>query len=87
MFGEKKHPEQKPGEVFFANMYLEDFKKLPYKTKRTGDTAYNIFTWELENPENGNKAYPVFVKKWEFVEKIYLKKFASFFSQLISPQK
>ena len=62
-FSNCHHPERMPGEVFFGNMMLRDFKKLTLKTARTGRKAYDESGRHIDGEESG--PYPVFVKAEE----------------------
>lgn len=58
---EKRHPEQKPDEVFETNGTIEQFLNLPYKTKRMGRIAYDIHGREVGDSGTG-RYFPIFIK-------------------------
>ena len=53
------HPETRDGEVFFCNSDDQTFQGIGYKTKRAGNTAYDIHGKIV--PE----IFPVFVQRQE----------------------
>lgn len=56
------HPELQEGELFCTNIYDWAVKWILWKTKRVGNTAYDLYG--NEQP----KLRPVFVKKSEVIE-------------------
>lgn len=59
-----EHPEREEGEVFFHNGNQAFFDRLPHKTKRLGQVAYDA---------KGNivpKLFPVFLQETELQERL-----------------
>jgi len=67
MDSNKKHPEQKRGEVLLGNEDNATYKASRWKTKRKGKIAYNPSGQALSG--NSPVLYPIFVKRAE-VKKI-----------------
>lgn len=63
---ERRHPEQKPDEVFETNCSVDQFGRTPYRTKRAGKVAYDVHGREI------SRDIPVFIEKaeWEAVREM-----------------
>ena len=90
----EEHPEQKKDEIFYANMCCPEFESLNLATKRKGEKPLPIFGENFKNFQGPKKPFTVFIKKWEFNEKILLqksngiiKKIYNIFKMPISRQK
>lgn len=67
----ERHPELRPGERFETNCAIEEFGRIPYKTKRPGKTAYDM-DGEAFKSLAGRRYIPVFIKteEWKAVREM-----------------
>lgn len=59
---QKRHPEEGTDEVFLTNTTLANYRKIGYRTKRTGDVAYDVEGGVIRG------MFPVFVSRSEYAE-------------------